>query len=302
MQMEKKDTDLFYKLYKPLLVYSNKKGKISNDINKIEDIEASKIGMNIIHKVRDYIYDHSEIIDSFVQENPENFSGEELTIIKSWKNFVRKEFYIFEYFDGHAAFFDSSKGGKIYDVFSLYSPFENVVKCPLPCLVAAVLMPFKGKIIYDGLIVPYNISFGPTIRMDLNGAYNREKSQFGMVTSLPFSSAKQSEGEGDAFLLKFYLKDQKNREYYYEEIQDLMSKNDELRTIYYQETGKHNAAKQSKKLKNFITPDTNLWFAIIDDVIVASGGTKEYVEKILNETISKEKRNFVYMFKVKGKK
>jgi len=29
MQLEKKDVDLFYKLYEPLLVYANKKGKIS---------------------------------------------------------------------------------------------------------------------------------------------------------------------------------------------------------------------------------------------------------------------------------
>lgn len=81
-----------------------------------------------------------------------------------------------------------------------------------------------------------------------------------------------------------------------------MSKNNGLLTIYYQETGKHNATKYSKKMREYLTGNTSAWFAIIDDVIVASGKTEQDVEKNLDITISSEKRNFVYIFKVTGKK
>jgi len=301
MQLEKKDTDLFYKLYKPLFVYSNKKGKFSKDVNKTEDIDVYKIKMDEMLKIRDNIYNLPEIIDSFILENPENFSDEELTIIKGWKNFVRKEFYIMEYLKEYTTFFDASKDGKIYGVLGLYSPLEYVVKHPLPCIVKAVLLPFKGKIIYDGFIVPYNVTFGPTMRKDLMRDYKETKAKYGVITSLSFSP-KEKITETDENLLKFYLKNQENREYYYEEIQNLMSKNKKLQTIYYQEMGRHNATKLSKKLKNFIADNASVWFALIDNVVVASGNTKQDVEKNLNNIISGEKRNFAYIFKVINKR
>ncbi len=298
MQLEKKDSDLFYKLYKPLLVYANKKG-ISKDINKTEDTNMRKIVGKYLVEVRDYIYDHHEIIDSYVEENSEKFSNEEITIIKGWKNFVRKEFYIMEYMKEYTTFFDASKDGKIYGVWGLYFLLENVVEY-IHCIVKAVLLPFKEQIIYDGLIVPYSVRFGTTMRKNLMRDYNETKAKFGIITSLPFSPKERK--ESDENLLKFYLKNQENREYYYEEIQYLKSKNKGLLTIYYQETGKHNATKHSKKLREFIAGNTTVWFALIDDVVVASGKTQQDVEKNLDNTISSEKRNFAHIFKVTGKK
>ena len=40
------------------------------------------------------------------------------------------------------------------------------------------------------------------------------------------------------------------------------------------------------------------WFAILDDKIVASGKTKEELEKNLNEIVPKDKRDCVYIFKL----
>ena len=46
-------------------------------------------------------------------------------------------------------------------------------------------MPFKGKIVYDGLMSGYNITFGPGIRRSLNESYKKAKAVLGIVTSLP---------------------------------------------------------------------------------------------------------------------
>jgi len=45
----------------------------------------------------------------------------------------------------------------------------------------------------------------------------------------------------------------------------------------------------------------NAWFAILEGVIVASGPTRDEVEKILQEILPAEKREFVYIFHLKGK-
>ncbi len=48
---------------------------------------------------------------------------------------------------------------KAYLVHYLASPFEELLPIPPPVLVEAVLVPFKGRIVYDGFIVPYTVYF-----------------------------------------------------------------------------------------------------------------------------------------------
>jgi hypothetical protein len=51
----------------------------------------------------------------------------------------------------------------------------------------SVLLPFKDKIVYDGLITSYHISFGPGIRRSLNESFKEAKRRHGILTSLPMS-------------------------------------------------------------------------------------------------------------------
>ncbi len=41
-----------------------------------------------------------------------------------------------------------------------------------------------------------------------------------------------------------------------------------------------------------------MWFAVLDEHIVASGGTKEKLEKNLKDVVPKEKRDWIYEFKL----
>jgi hypothetical protein len=51
-------------------------------------------------------------------------------------------------------------------------------------MVEAVLLPFRDKIIFDGLIQTYRIRLGGNIRRRLNGDYRHAKERFGIITSL----------------------------------------------------------------------------------------------------------------------
>src|SRR5262249_50205661 len=57
----------------------------------------------------------------------------------------------------------------------------------LPVLTETVLLPFKGMIVYDGLMTSYRISFGPGIRRSLNESFKEAKARHGIVTTLPMS-------------------------------------------------------------------------------------------------------------------
>jgi hypothetical protein len=57
-----------------------------------------------------------------------------------------------------------------------------MVRLPLPVYVQAVLLPFEGQIIYDGLLQSYAVVFGPGIRARLNEEYRNARE--GIITTL----------------------------------------------------------------------------------------------------------------------
>jgi hypothetical protein len=56
-------------------------------------------------------------------------------------------------------------------VLGLADRIEDLILQPLPVLTRAVLLPFKGKIVDDGLLSSFAITFGPGIRRRLNDAH-----------------------------------------------------------------------------------------------------------------------------------
>jgi hypothetical protein len=62
----------------------------------------------------------------------------------------------------------------------------------LPVAVQAVLLPFDGKIIYDGLLNTYSVTFGSGIRRSLDIASRNAQEREGIITSLlPLTSPKE---------------------------------------------------------------------------------------------------------------
>jgi hypothetical protein len=295
MRLSKEDVKLFYRLYNPLLVYANKKFEIIKGIDSPEDLK--KFPIEEINKLRDKLYKHPELINSFVAENPLSFSTNELKMINSWKEFVKGKFLIFRYLKNYTVFLDTDESPKAYGVLALNTAFEEMVGSCLPVMVEAVLLPFNDKIIYDGILFPYHMTFGGGIRRSFNDAYQEAKSRFGIITFLPFSIEKVE--QSDATRLKFYLRSKRNREMYWEEIEELINKNLSLLTLYHQEMGKIHAKTYGKRLREIGL--TNAWFAILEGMTIASGATKDEVEQILQCILPTEKRKFVYIFRLKEK-
>ena len=63
------------------------------------------------------------------------------------------KFYVFRYLKKYTVFLTSGGSpNKAYGVLGLADPMEQVIGPYLPRLITTVLLPFKGRIIYDGLI------------------------------------------------------------------------------------------------------------------------------------------------------
>ena len=139
-------------------------------------------------KCANALHAHPELIDGFVRENPAQLAPDELAVASEWKNAAAGNFYIFRYLKKYTVFLDDRSPPAAYGVIAVADPIEDLVGQNLPILTKAVLLPFKGRIIYDGLLSFYRIFFGPGIRRRLKETYNRVRETRGVITSLPVNT------------------------------------------------------------------------------------------------------------------
>ncbi len=293
MKLSEENVSLFYKLHPALLFYANQQMNISKNVSSIDKLMHLPLKDKV--EIRNALFDNINLIDSFIEENPFKFSAEEREIVKGWKNSIKGRFYLLRYLKKYAVFLDESAPPHAYGVVAIFNEFEEIIGSNLPILLETVLLPFKGQIIYDGCLASYRIAFGGGIRRNLNDAYQEAKSRYGIITSLPFS--RKEADESDAERLKFYLKSERNRERYSEEIGALINRDSNLLMLYHQEMGKIHARMYGKQLREIGLND--VWFGILQGIIIGSGKTKAEVEQILERILPPEKKDFVYIFHLK---
>lgn len=290
--LEKKDVDLFSKLYSHLLPFVNKHAKVLQPETLSPD-EFLALPFEQQIEIRDVLYARGEYIDEFINsESSQELDSNEIKIISSWKHFEKGRFFIYKHLKKHSIFLNDADNGKAFAVTGISTPLEDMFP-HTPILVEAVLIPFKDRIIYDGLMRKYSIHFGPGIRAGIKTRYEEAKHSFGLITQLPLDAENESE-KSEVDQLKFYMKNKENRTRYSEEITQLALKSKQLRDIFYQETGKANASYFSKQLKRIGLEKK--WFGIIDNTVVASGATKDQLHKNLSEVVPEDKVARVYIF------
>ena len=164
---ERKDTDLFYSLWFPLLDFANSRYQICPEIGAIEF--GKSVDMRDAKTIANHIWGHTEVIDEYLSEAA--LPAEHCEIVIGWKK-CRPGKYILERHLRKGSVFISADSAEVYMVLGLYSTWEEVLRGrPLPVLLDAVLLPFQGRIITDGLVVSRNITFGRGAAADFKDAY-----------------------------------------------------------------------------------------------------------------------------------
>jgi hypothetical protein len=180
MKLSKQDADLFFRLMWSLQYFVNLELGILPEITTVADYQKLPTAKKL--NVRDALFDHIELVDPYRKVNPQNLSAEELEIIRSWKKFRRGDFFVERLLKKYAVFIG---GDQVYAVLALRDPFQDVIPpVSLPYYVKAVLLPFKGKIIYDGMLQGYRVSFGRGIKYDLKETYMAAKQNGRIIESL----------------------------------------------------------------------------------------------------------------------
>ena len=95
------------------------------------------------------------------------------------------EFYVYRCLKKYTVFLTTGEPVVAYGVLSLMDSLEDLIGHRLPHLCKTVLLPFKGRIVYDGMLAGYNITFGSGIRRRLKESYDDAKERQGIITTLP---------------------------------------------------------------------------------------------------------------------
>ena len=181
MKVAQEDADLFFRLMWNLQFYVNQQRRILSGVESVE--EYVHLSMSDKIEVRDALWEDPTLIDAYVEKNPDGLSIEELGIIRKWKRFVAGTFSIFRFLKKHTIFIGEKS--QVYGVLGLHDTLEEVFwgRRP-PIMVEAVLLPFQGKIIYDGVLTGYNVVFGGGIRAGLKEEYMAAKQNRRIITTL----------------------------------------------------------------------------------------------------------------------
>ena len=295
MRLSPEDVGLFYKLYPALLLFVNSRCQVEDvaTVDQLMYLSADKRWA-----IREAFVENNNLIDEFVEINPEGFTSEELEIVSCWKKFVKGRFYLFRQLKKHAIFLTVEEESKAYGVLAISDLFSEIIPF-MPIFVNTLLLPFKGKIIYDGLISSQNIYFGGSIKRSINETYNEAKAKYGVITSLT-DDVKSKKNTSDQNLLKLYLRSERNQERYWDEIQRLIRKSEENKITYYQELGKYFAKLLGRRLRELGIESG--WFGILENTIIGSGKTKKEAIINIENIVSKKRMKYVYLFQLRVKK
>ncbi len=292
MTLDSSDVELFFTLHCGLLAHVNNALGICDRTDTIDELRDLDVDERV--KIRNALYENIELVDLFAKENPFDFSENELQIVSKWRHFVRGKFIIVRYLKKHAAFLTADSPSRVYGVVALQDPLEDVLGPP-PAMAETVLLPFKDKIIYDGMLQGYRVSFGSGIRRRFSDQYQKSKAAHGIITSLPFSG-EATETDKQA-LLKYYLRNQRTREYYSEEISDLIE-DDHLARVYHAQMGRASARSLGRRLKELGIRDA--WFGILEGLIVAAGTSKTECRDIAQKILPEDRACFVYYYRARA--
>ena len=157
--IEQKDTRLFYKLYFSILDFVNSKEHIIPN-KKIEPniyIEPDEL----VNLIEVFWKDKDRFIDEYIEKNPSNFTFRNLNIISDFRYGMRKNFLLVVYEKNYTVLNDEGINYMVKGLNENLDKFIAPEKTPM--LMQTAIMPFNGRIIYDGFISTTNIRLAQDI-------------------------------------------------------------------------------------------------------------------------------------------
>jgi hypothetical protein len=292
MRLNEEEYYKYLSIHPKLVYYVGMRKKLISSETSLE--EFMNYSVEDKYPIRNAMYENIHLLNDYIKENSESLSEEDKEIIRGFKYFKQGTFYVIKLTKKHALFFGDKY---VYGVFALNDPFELFWGNDLPVMVQAVLLPYKGKIIYDGIISSYPIHLGRGIRSSIKNDFALSEGKYGIITELPEKIDENKLENSLENELLIMMKTKASREHNWYEIETMLEENPELMGVYIKDLGRINSRRKKKELKGLGIKKQ--CFAMYNNTIIASSGTQKELEKKIKGLISdKEKIESIYYFKI----
>ncbi len=130
-----------------------KRGSVvySDDVNKLR------------LKFRNHWQSNPTIIDDFIAAQ-KKFPPADADVVKKWKGIKRQNYVIVRHYQNYSVFASTTNPhNRLYGVLALTDDFQEMLPSKDQLIVETSLLPYKGQIIWDGLVCIYSIYFGSNL-------------------------------------------------------------------------------------------------------------------------------------------
>ena len=141
-----------------------------------------KLKLEVKTKCRDQLNKSSYLLDNFLKEYSESLTTEKIDIIHGFKQKIDGDFIILKCLKDNAIFIDTNDQ-KVYAVKALSDRFDTFFDF-FPVYVNTTLIPYNGKIIYDGFITSHRVIFGKNYRFEFNEIYKKAKKKNAIIRTI----------------------------------------------------------------------------------------------------------------------
>ncbi len=161
------------KIYESVFMYDKDK--------KFHCAEELMISSEIIN-IREHLANNKDLIQKFLEKT--DLTIEEKELFNSWKNFVYIEqgIVLQSHNNSQILVWDVSNQ-KVYLVYGLYDKLASLIP-HRPFIGSFLLLPFKDRIVFDGLIVGENIELGNNIINNIKQEYQEIIDKNGIIMQL----------------------------------------------------------------------------------------------------------------------
>jgi hypothetical protein len=293
--LDTEQAERFLELYGRLLVYVNDRFDVVAGIDTYE--EFSEAFLDEIYPIRERLYEEGaeSVIADFVAENPADLSGSELEVVKGWGDYEFCEFAaVVEHREDDTVFVEP-EAPRAFAVTALHDPFEQQFpETALPVILNdLVMLPFEGEIVPDSWLLsePLGPMMLDLLDMDIETAYGEARHSQGIVESLPPGGGS---GTSDAERLRFYTKNEENRERFADEIEQLRDRSDELERIYHEQMGKAQARRLGREFRDLDLREA--YVAIYDGQVVTTAPTEDALDETLSSIMPEDAVDHPYIY------
>jgi hypothetical protein len=221
-----------------------------------------------MHRLRQVGLADPAHLAAYCQKNPDRLSAELLEEMSQWaQHGLTGQFIVLQQRKDGCLLLSTERAPAVYLVLGITNSFRELAPF-LPCYLETWLLPWRGRIVTDGLIMPTMAHFGPSMRSGFSEEAQEIIATQGLITSLP---AGAFTGPDPAAQLQHYLSTAAHRRDFAPQIKQLRQQRPELEASYLQAMGQVNAKALKASLRR---KGLTGHFAILEDTIVAGAKDK----------------------------